>query len=166
VKLGESAAVSEYLLLDERLPPDLNWIEPGFALGGRPYAAQRPAVRELGIQTIVTVHTPLPDEVATWTELGLETFVLPTRDYVAIPFERFEAVTSTVLASLAAARSVLLHCLSGVNRAPTFALAVLCRRDGLSVEEALGRLRVIRPRVAPTMEELDSLRSWLARSSS
>ena len=156
--------MSDYWLLDDRLPPDLNWIEPGFALGGRPYPAQRPAVQELGIQTIVTVETPLPDEVAIWAALGIETLVLPTRDYVAIPFERFEAVSEAVLSRLSVQRSVLLHCLSGVNRAPTFALAILCLRDRVPVDVALSRLRSVRPRVDPTPEELTSLRGWLAET--
>ena len=111
---------------------------------------------------IVTVETPLPNEVASWTELGVETVVLPTRDFDAIPFERFEAVSDAVLARLAAQRTVLLHCLAGVNRAPTLATAILCRRDGLTVEAALDRVRAARPQAAPTTAELTSLRTWLA----
>jgi len=154
--------VSDLWLLDAELPPDLGWIEPGFAVGGRPYSPQRSAVCALGIDVIVTVETPLANEVATWADLGVETVVLPTRDFEAIPFERFEAVTEVVLAKLAAQRTVLLHCLAGVNRAPTFATAILCQRDGLTIEAALNRVRLARPRAAPTIDELASLRSWLA----
>lgn len=154
--------MSDFWLLDAELPPDLAWIEPGFAIGGRPYALQRPAVRALGIDVIVTVETPLPNEVAIWAGLGVETVMLPTRDFEAIPFERFDVVTVAVLARLAAQRTVLLHCLSGVNRAPTFATAILCQRDGLTIEAALDRVRTARPQAAPTTAELASLRSWLA----
>ena len=148
-----------------RLPPDVAWIEPGFAIGGRPFAAQRAAVRALGIETVVTVESPLEDEAAGWNELGVEVVALPTRDWVGIPAERFEAVVSTVLDRRAAGRAVLLHCLAGVNRAATFAVAVLCRRDGLGVEEAIDRVRAVRPNSAPTPEQGASLREWLARLS-
>jgi predicted protein tyrosine phosphatase len=154
--------LSDFWLLDAELPPDLAWIEPSFAIGGRPYPPQREAVRALGIDAIVTVETPLPNEASTWAELGVATVALATQDFEAIPFERFEVVTATVLAWLEARRTVLLHCLSGVNRAPTFAIALLCHRDGLSVDAALDRVRTARPQAAPTAPELASLRSWLA----
>jgi protein-tyrosine phosphatase len=66
-----------------------------------------------------------------------------------------------VLSRRAAGRSVLLHCLAGVNRAPTVAAAVLCRRDGVSVADALARVRASRPAAAPTPEQVASLRAWL-----
>lgn len=146
-----------------RLPPDVAWIEPGFAIGGRPFAAQRAAVRALGIETVVTVESPIEREAAGWEELGVELVALPTRDWVGIPAERFEAVVSAVLERRAAGRTVLLHCLAGVNRAATLAAAVLCRRDRLSVEEAIDRVRAVRPSAAPTPEQVASLREWLGR---
>ena len=146
-----------------RLPPDVAWIEPGFAIGGRPFAAQRPAVRALGIETVVTVESTLENEADAWTELGVEVVALPTRDWVAIPAERFDAVVQTVLERRAAGRTVLLHCLAGINRAATFAAAVLCRRDGLDMQEAVDRVRAVRPNAAPTPEQLASLRDWLRR---
>ncbi|KAJ3180849.1 hypothetical protein HDU85_003934 [Gaertneriomyces sp. JEL0708] len=39
---------------------------------------------------------------------------------------------------------VLVHCVAGVSRSPTVVLAYLMQHCGLSVEEALGRLREIR----------------------
>ena len=144
-----------------RLPPDIAWIEPGFAIGGRPFADQRAAVRELGVETVIAVESPLENEVKAWAVLGVEVVALPTRDWVAIPAERFDAVVQTVLERRAAGRTVLLHCLAGINRAATFAAAVLCRRDGLSVQEAVDRVREVRPNAAPTPEQLGSLRDWL-----
>lgn len=146
-----------------QLPPDIAWIEPGFAIGGRPFAAQRPAVGALGIETVVTVEAPLEHESDDWAELGVEVVALPTRDWVSIPAERFEAVVGVVLERRAAGRTVLLHCLAGVNRATTFAAAVLCHRDGLSVEEAIERVRAVRPSAAPTPEQVASLGEWVAR---
>src|SRR5712691_6459576 len=139
------------------LPPDVDWVEPGLALGGRPYAAQRAAIKALGIEVVIMVEPPLDGEVEAWAELGVETVVLPTRDWTAIPAERFDAVVAAVMAHRAAGRTVLLHCLAGVNRSPTFACAILCQRDGLSIKEALARVRDARRAASPTFEQLASL---------
>ena len=147
-----------------RIPPDIAWIEPGFAIGSRPFADQRPAIRALGIDTVIAVHDPEPGEVEAWEALGVELIAFPTVDWVAIPADRFGTVVEAVLAQLAAGRSVLLHCLAGINRAPTLAAAVLCRRDGLSVDEALARVRAVRPAASPTPEQLASLREWVGQA--
>ena len=149
-----------------RTPPDLAWIEPGFAIGSRPYAEQRTAIRELGVQTVIALHPPGAYEADEWAGLGIEFVTLPTEDWVAIPADRFTAVVDEVLARRAAGQSLLLHCLAGVNRAPTFAAAVLCRRDGLSAEEAVARVRAARPAASPTPEQMASLQHWLSRTQS
>jgi protein-tyrosine phosphatase len=117
----------------------------------------------LGIETVITVERPLDNEAAAWTDLGVEVVSLPTRDWVAIPADRFDAVVDAVLERRAAGRTVLLHCLAGINRSATFAAAVLCRRDGLGVDEAIDRVRSARPNAAPTPEQVASLQEWLRR---
>ena len=144
-----------------RIPPDIAWIEPGFGIGCRPFAAQRAAIRGLGVDTVITLHAPNDAEAAGWTASGVELLAFPTRDVVGIPVDRFDAVVDAVLAQREAGRTVLLHCLAGINRAPTVAAAVLCRRDGLSVAEALARVRAARPSASPTPEQLASLRAWV-----
>ena len=144
------------------LLPDLAWIEPGFAIGSRPYVLEREAVAEAGIESIVALHEPAPGEVEAWHELGIACEVVPTPDWVPIPRSCFTAAVEAVLRERALGRTVLLHCLAGVNRAPTVAAAVLCRRDDLAVDEALARVRRARPVAAPTPEQVASLRAWLA----
>jgi predicted protein tyrosine phosphatase len=140
---------------------DLAWIEPGFAIGSRPYVLERAAIAAAGVQAIVALHAPAPGEAEAWRDLGVEFEVVETPDWVAIPIACFSAAVEAVLRRRAAGQSVLLHCLAGVNRAPTVAAAVLCRRDGLSADEALARVRAARPAAAPTPEQVASLRAWL-----
>lgn len=142
------------------IQPDIAWIEPGFALGCRPFAAQRAAIRELGIDAVVTVHEPSDDEHAAWHELGVEHHAFPTRDQVQIPARQLNQVARAVLHARQQGKTVLLHCLAGINRAPTYAAAVLRLRDGLDADEAVRRVRAQRPNASPTPEQLQSLRDW------
>ena len=141
--------------------PDLTWIEPGFAIGSRPYVLERAAIAASGIQAIIALHEPTAGEAEAWRDLGVEFEVVPTPDWAPIPRACFNAAVEAVLRRRAAGQTVLLHCLAGVNRAPTLAAAVLCRRDGLSVDDALGRVRAARPAAAPTPEQVASLHAWL-----
>ena len=140
---------------------DLAWIEPGFAIGSRPYVPERVAIANSGVDAVVALHEPGEGEPEAWQALGIEYEVIPTPDWVAIPGRCFSSAVEAVLKRRAAGQSVLLHCLAGVNRAPTVAAAVLCRRDGVSVGEALARVRKARPAAAPTPEQVASLRTWL-----
>jgi predicted protein tyrosine phosphatase len=140
---------------------DLAWIEPGFAIGSRPYLPERADIVRAGIQAVVALHEPSEGEAEAWQKLGVDFEVVPTPDWVAIPRACFTSAVDAVLRRRAAGQAVLLHCLAGVNRAPTVAAAVLCRRDRLSVREALARVRAARPAAAPTPEQVASLRAWL-----
>ncbi len=145
------------------IAPDVAWIEPGFAIGCRPFAAQRAAIRRLGIDTVISLHEAGPSEARGWAAVGVELLEFPTPDMVAIPAERIGEVVEAILERRRAGRSVLLHCLAGINRAPTVAAALLCRRDGLDPDEAIARIRAARPSASPTPEQRASLRAWAAR---
>lgn len=145
------------------IAPDIAWIEPGFAIGSRPFPAQCASIRELGVDAVIAVHAPGENDAVNWSNVGVEHLAFPTNDWIGIPPRQFDQVVEAVAGQRAAGRAVLLHCLAGINRAPTFATAVLCKRDGLSVDEALRRVRAARPGAAPTPEQLASLRTWLRR---
>ena len=156
---------SSFPLAQSFPPPDLAWIEPGFAVGSLPYAAQRRRVAELGIKVVVSLLEPDEQEVRDWEELGVRFVTIPTYDWIAIPAANFDRVVEVISECLEAGTPVLLHCLAGVNRAPTCAAAVLCHRRGLAVEAALEAVRRARPAAAPTPEQAASLRAWLDRRS-
>ncbi|KAI9007230.1 protein-tyrosine phosphatase-like protein [Gaertneriomyces semiglobifer] len=78
-----------------------------------------------------------------------------------------EAVAFIHLALQEPNARVLVHCVAGVSRSPTVVLAYLVRHCGLSVEEALGRLREIRVCVCPNdgfMQQLQLFQRRLLKS--
>ena len=142
------------------LKPDIVWIEPGFALGSKPYDYQRRAVAQVGIRIIVALHEPTEGESEAWQAYGVRLYWVPTRDWVQIPVTHFDRVVALVSANLKLDIPVLLHCLAGINRAPTMAAAVLCKTRRLNVDKALAVIKCKRASAKPTPEQESSLRSW------
>jgi len=140
--------------------PDLVWIEPGFALGSKPYDYQRSAVARLGIRAVIDVHGPEAGEAEAWLALGVRLDGVPTPDWVQIPITHFDRVVALASDALNSDQSVLLHCLAGINRGPTFAAAVLCRRRQIDVDRALAAVKSRRVSAKPTAEQEQSLRLW------
>jgi len=143
-------------------PPDIVWIVPGFALGSRPYDHQRQAIAQLGIQVVVALHEPGTEEAQAWQAFGVRLVPVPTPDWVGIPLTGFDHVVEVIYTCLNAGQPVLLHCLAGLNRAPSFAAAVLCRYQGMDVDSALAAVQRVRPAARPTPEQEKSLRQWQA----
>jgi len=142
------------------LKPDLVWVESRFALGSKPYDYQRKAVSQMGIRTVVALQEPTEGEAEAWQSYGVRIYWIPTRDWVQIPVTNFDRVVEVVSASLNSATPVLLHCLAGINRAPTFAAAVLCQTRVMDVDNAIAIVKCVRASAKPTFEQEDSLRLW------
>lgn len=140
--------------------PDLVWIEPGFALGSKPYEYQRRAIAQLGIRAVVAVHAPTNGEAMAWERYGVCLYGVPTHDWVQIPIVNFDCVVECICSCLETATPVLLHCLAGINRAPAFAAAVLCQIRGMDVDNALAAVKCLRNASKPTPEQEESLRLW------
>jgi hypothetical protein len=143
-------------------PPDLAWVEPGLlAVGSLPYPSQRPGIAALGIRVVVSLLEPGAGERSAWAAHAVDFHAVPTRDWVHIPHGNLDRVVQLVERCAEQRTPLLLHCAAGVNRAPTFAAAVLCWRHGLSVEQATELVRRARPAASPTEEQAASLREWL-----
>jgi len=140
--------------------PDLVWLEPGFALGSKPYEYQRRAVAQLGIRAVVALHEPVEGEIEGWQSCSVRLYSIPTCDWVAIPVTHIDRVVELISACRLSATPVLLHCLAGINRAPAFAAAVLCQTRGMNVDNALAAVKCLRTAAKPTPEQEDSLRFW------
>jgi hypothetical protein len=140
--------------------PDFGWVETGFAIGSRPYAQQRKTIAELGIRVVVALHEPTLGDAEVWQAYGVQFIQAPTQDWVAIPAASFDRVVEIVSSCLQSATPVLLHCYAGLNRAPTYAAAVLCHARRMDVDTALAIVGRARPAARPTPEQEKSLREW------
>ena len=91
---------------------------------------------------------------------GVRFALFPTRDWVEIPIINFDRVVEYISSCLHSDTPILLHCLDGTNRTPTFAAAVLCHARGMNVDAALAAVHRARATASPTAEQEDSLRLW------
>jgi protein-tyrosine phosphatase len=64
------------------------------------------------------------------------------------------------LAWLDAGERVYVHCRAGWQRSAAVATAVLARREGIDVDEALRRIRARRPEAEPLPHQAEGLRRW------
>ena len=140
------------------LKPDLVWIEPGFAVGSKPYDYRPRAVSQFGIAAVVALYEPTEGDAEAWQVHGVRLYWVPMRDWVQIPVTHFDRVVEAVSTGLNSGTPVLLHCLAGINRAPTFAAAVLCQIRGMNVDSALAVVKSRRVSAKPSFEQENSLR--------
>lgn len=64
--------------------------------------------------------------------------------------EHFVPTADFIDAALRKGQNVLVHCQAGVSRSTTLLAAYLMRNHGLNVEQAVERIRSVRPQVEPS----------------
>jgi protein-tyrosine phosphatase len=60
----------------------------------------------------------------------------------------FDLTTNRIKEALATGKKVLVHCGAGISRSPTIVAAYLCS-TGLTVDEAINKIKVKRPKINP-----------------
>jgi predicted protein tyrosine phosphatase len=139
---------------------NLDWVEPGLAVGGRfPIeAAEHLAVR-LGIRHVVDLRVEACDDERVLREHGISLLHLPTEDLCAVSPLMLEEGVRWVTRHLERGHKVYIHCEHGVGRSATLALCVLVAR-GQQPLEALERAKQARWQVSPSPEQLQAFMSW------
>ncbi len=98
-------------------------------------------------------------------ELALERFGIVEQrldvvDYGGLLPGQLEQATNAVLDWLESGERVYLHCRAGWQRSAAVATGVVARRDGLDLDEALGRIRKRKPSAEPLSHQIEDLRRW------
>lgn len=134
---------------------DVFWLEPG-AIAGRAGPNRKPwnlaEVRALGIDSVLTVNEGEGCVEEEFAANGLRHAI------VALPphepprpgdeqacLEQLPRALAFLRAERAAGRVVLVHCSSGKDRTGLLMCAWLMRERGLALDEAIARVRRVRP---------------------
>jgi atypical dual specificity phosphatase len=146
-------------------PPNrFDWIEkPFLAAMGRPAAADELTwLRSQGIQIVITLtESPLPRN---WVnEAGLMAVHVPVADLSAPSQEQFELCVSTIRRAKDQEFGVAVHCAAGIGRTGTV-LAAWLVSEGMAAQEAIDRVRELRPGSVETPEQVMAVKEF-AKSS-
>ncbi len=127
---------------------DITWLTDRIAVGGGIWNSdsKMASLKAQGITHIINMQTECDD-----TELGeahgIDVLSNPTEDNFEMkPAKLFQDGVNFANAVLAKKDTKLyIHCAAGVHRAPMMALAVLCRVEGMDVEDARHLIEDKRP---------------------
>ncbi|AEH23903.1 protein-tyrosine phosphatase family protein [Pyrococcus yayanosii] len=81
-------------------------------------------------------------------------------DFPAPSLEQLLEIVQWIEARVREGKKVLIHCLSGSGRSGTVAVAYLMYSQGLSLHDALSKVRSLKPSAIETEDQMDVLRAF------
>jgi atypical dual specificity phosphatase len=149
------------------MPYNFSWVIPGRLAGlsqpglGGGLARQLAQLRALGVDCLVSLTDTAADFGPACAAAGLswEYFPIPEFDIPEDP-AAFHRLVERLLARLAADQIVAAHCWAGVGRTGLLLACLLGRLERLPGEEAIRRLRLLRPALE-TPEQEQFVRRYL-----
>jgi atypical dual specificity phosphatase len=133
---------------------NFSWIVEGRVAGmAHPRARDLPWLRSQGVTAILSLTEVCPDLP------GFEVLRLPVVDMTSPTVEQLHVAVGFIREVVAKGGAVVAHCTAGMGRTGTILTAYLVA-EGLPVEEALRRVRELRPGSVETPEQEDALAAY------
>lgn len=147
-----------------RLTDRGGWVAPGVL--GCAYPRTNRALAALsgsGVRLLVNLHER-PHDPARLKRHDLRETHLPVKDFAAPSPEQMERGIGAILRTLEAGEAAAVHCGGGLGRTGTLlACYLLASGEGLGTEEAVRRIRALRPGSVETPAQLAAVRTWAGR---
>ncbi|MEM0374712.1 MAG: dual specificity protein phosphatase family protein [Nitrososphaerota archaeon] len=143
-------------------PYNFGWFNGQIAASGRPVSrSQLEYVAAQGINAIISLtEDPIPPQLL--KGLSLEYHHVPMMDHEMPDAETLERAVKLLADLISSGKKVLVHCAAGQGRTGTVLAAYLIVTEGLQPDEAIARVRSVRPGSVEPEQEI-GLREW-ARS--
>ena len=148
-----------------------HWVADGLMLTNLPFEAGHvEALAHEGVELVLNMcedseywDGQRSEVAATYEETGVE----ENRDLLLVdlgehPLELFDAAVDVIAAANAQGRNVAVHCRGGRERSATIAAAAMVAGDGISVDEAIDRVRSVAPQAWPLRHQRAALELWEA----
>ena len=136
------------------------WVAPGVL--GCAYPRTERALTALsasGVRLLVNLHMR-PHDPARLRRHNLREVHLAVRDFAAPTPEQIEHGVAVIAGTVAAGEAAAVHCGGGLGRTGALLACYLASSEGLGAEEAIGRVRSLRPGSVETPAQLAAIRTW------
>ena len=142
------------------------WIAPGVL--GCAYPRTERALAALsgsGVRLLVNLHER-PHDPARLGRHGLREIHLPVKDFAAPTPGQVERGVDAILKASTAGETAAVHCGGGLGRTGTLLACYLVSSEGLGAQEAIGRVRALRPGSVETAAQAAAVDAWSRRRGS
>ncbi|AIF69672.1 hypothetical protein PAP_06375 [Palaeococcus pacificus DY20341] len=131
------------------------------AFSPMPYPEDVPqVVKEFQAVVVLTYEYELYYELSELLENGVEVLYAPIEDFTAPTLDELSGIVKWIDAMVKKDKKVLIHCLGGSGRSGTVAVAYLMYSQGLSLREALVKVRMLKPSAVETEEQMEVLKEF------
>jgi dual specificity phosphatase 12 len=139
-------------LISSIVHPDINKVCPGVYITNYFGAKEYEILKSIGIKQILIVGQELPRH----GELHFKVLHIKIRD---IPDENIEKYFNVTYDFIRRAPTVI-HCAAGISRSATIVAAYIMRKYGITANDALAKLRMIRPIIHPNRGFMKQLQNF------
>lgn len=138
------------------MPLNFSWIVDGRVAGmARPRPGDLPWLRAQGVTAVLSLTESRPDLA------GFDVHHIPVVDMTSPTLEQLREAVGFIRRVVDGGGAVVTHCTAGMGRTGTILAAYLVG-EGFPVEEALRRVRELRPGSVETAEQEDILGAYAA----
>ncbi|USS40173.1 dual specificity protein phosphatase family protein [Thermococcus aggregans] len=134
------------------------FVDKHVAFSPMPYPEEIPElVGKFDAVVVLTYEYELYYDLEELTKRGIEVLYAPIEDFTAPSLEELLEIVKWIYKRVKEGKKVLIHCLGGSGRSGTVATAYLMYAYGLSLKEALARVRSLKPSAVETEEQMKVL---------
>ncbi|ASJ00433.1 protein-tyrosine phosphatase family protein [Thermococcus gorgonarius] len=138
--------------------PSARFVDESVAFSRMPTEGELDEVaRDFDTIVVLVEDYELPYSLEEWEKRGVEVLHSPIPDFTAPSLEQLLEILRWIDARVHEGKRVLIHCMGGLGRSGTVAVAWLIYSKGLPLREALRRVRSLRPGAVETYEQMEVL---------
>lgn len=142
-----------------RVPP--KFIDENVAFSRMPHQSEIDELsREFDAVVILVEDFELDYDPQEWKRRNVEVLHFPIPDFSAPSIENLLKILHWIEDRVLEGKRVLIHCVGGLGRSGTVAVAWLMYSRKLSLHEALYKVRKIRPGAVETAEQMEILKKF------
>ena len=138
--------------------PSAKFVDESVAFSRMPTRRELDEVtRDFDAVVVLVRDFELPYPLGEWEKRGVEVLHSPISDFTAPSLSQLLEILQWIDARVREGKRVLIHCMGGLGRSGTVAVAWLMYSKSLRLREALRRVRSLRPGAVETSEQMEVL---------